>query len=483
VWGLAAQAWRHTGQLDLPPLYPALSAALSALGTALPSAAQGVSRACGVLVPAAVFGGARWAGATRRSAFFTGAAAALAPDLVVESLTVQPEALVALLYAAAAAGGLVWAGRASPGGRVGLLLFAASVALLGLAREHGLALLLPAACFAGAVAPRGMRLGAGVLVLAVAQLAPALLGVSVLRVPGTWPWAQKVTVVLEDLRLLHEGHLPSYLQATVDSYPTGRDAALAALRCAYTPDLARAIALNVARAVLLAGDLYLLLLLGVVGAAARFAPERLTFAGLVRSRSAWALAALALSIAPSALVWSQRRHASVLIPVALLGVALGSTALRRRSGWWIALALGAAGQLGVAIEAPAWLHDQADGRRAEAVLGLRLRDGYDALATPRALVAGSGGIVALYADLPFVVAEVNPVAPDAGWGSRTVLLGPVAEDPPQPAWAPIGGTSTLEAWRGPATPSGAVAARTAWFPVERGVRPLVPLSAPTCSAR
>ncbi|MBM4369745.1 MAG: glycosyltransferase family 39 protein, partial [Deltaproteobacteria bacterium] len=320
LWGLSALDWQVGNKVYVPPLFPALAGLAAWAGVGVADGGRLVSLVAGSVATAVVYAGARVLGLSRLAALLGGALVVVHPDLVAESLIFQPEAVTAAVLGAVGAGALLHATRRSV---ASFLAYAVAVGVAATAREHGLALLLPALLFAVLFPPRvaWARAWAPLALFGLVSLAPVLGRSSPLVLPTEWPWADKAAVVKRDLDALEQGLQPAYLNMNVDSYPAGDTVEAQAVSNAYpcaillpAEERPRALlALHWRRARALGHDLHAWLLGGLLGG------------GLLGwRRRNWAVAAalpsLLVVIVPAFVVWSQRRHAVVLLPASFLGV-------------------------------------------------------------------------------------------------------------------------------------------------------------------
>lgn len=313
LWGLTALDLADGNVPLVPPLYPAL-VALWPGGTLVESGAA-VSLIASALVPAAVFGAARVAGADRGFAAIAAVFALLIPDLCGMAQQLQPDSLTAL--ALVGLGGLL-AGSVRAD-RVGWACGWGAAALAGvlpMLREHG----LPAAIVAGLVlaltpGPRGGRL---MLLVGLALGIPLIMGWTEPAHPLRWPWADRGADALAVL--LHPTTADAPYASTL-----GRQGAKGYYDLLAAGDRLGIGAFHARRGLALAGDGWL-----VLGAA-------LGAALALRRRPLLALCAPLLSALPALILWSQRRHALVAVPLAL--AALGAMAGAGRAARGIALAL------------------------------------------------------------------------------------------------------------------------------------------------
>ncbi len=445
LWGLSALDWQVGNKLHVPPLFPALAGLAGWAGLGVADGGRLVSLVAGSAATAGVYAGARALGLSRLAALLGSALVVMHPDLVAESLIFQPEAVTAAVLGAVAAAALVHALRRSI---PSFVAYALAVGLAATAREHGLALLLPSLLFAALFPPRSpwARAWAPLALFALVSLTPVLGRSSPLVWPTEWPWADKAAVVQRDLVAIKDGFQPAYLNMNVDSYPAGDTVESQAVSDAYSCAIllpaeqrSRAIlGLHWRRARALGHDLHAWRVAGLGGATL-----------LAWRRRNWAMAAalpsLLVVIVPAFVVWSQRRHAVVLMPAAFLGVAAGADSL---SAWvpprarGVVLATLGAGALGFlawsgrptlegALEHLAGL---AADRRETAAFGRAIHQG-----TPQwTEVAGigpdqvvhEGGMVLLYAERAPIASQASDVQARPDVQSRLVQVVSAAREVP-----------------------------------------------------
>ncbi len=437
LWGLSALDWQVGNKVYVPPLFPALAGLAAWAGLGVADGGRLVSLVAGSAATAVVYAGARALGLSRLAALLGGALVVVHPDLVAESLIFQPEAVTAAVLGAVAATALVHAARRSIPSFIAYVL---AVGVAATAREHGLALLLPSLCFAALFPPhaRWARAWAPAALFALVSLTPVLGRSSPLVLPTQWPWADKAAVVKRDLEAMEQGFQPAYLNMNVDSYPAGDTAEAQAVSNAYPCAIllpaeerpGAILKLHWRRARALGHDLHSWLLAGLAGGGV-----------LAWRRRNWGVAAalpsLLVVIVPAFIVWSQRRHAVVLLPAAFLGVAAGADALAEwipRSARRVALALAGAGVLafvlwsgrGTLVGALEHLAKLAAERREAAAFGRAILEG-----TPQwSEVAGigpdqvvhEGGIVLLYAERAPIAAQASEVVARPNVQSRLVQV-------------------------------------------------------------
>jgi hypothetical protein len=366
---------------------------------------------------------------------------------------VQPDAVAAASLGLLGAALVLHADRRS-GASLGAVVAAAAVVVL--AREHGL-VLWPLIALYLVVWPPLVRGGRAVALLALflgVEVAAGLAGAGFARGPVDWPWLVKFDAPIEDLGKIQAGDAPSFVAVGLDSVPVGDRRWLSDLGDAYTKAMALPVGerwatvlrLQAARAAHIAGDLHRLALWALVGAAG-FAIHR-------RRPAYFAAVALPLAaILPTIAIWSARRHAAVLVPVAAIGVGFGVEALRgllaRRSprgavvvAWSLVLAVALAAWFGghrARTMGLGWLARKAEAGRAFAALGREIR----AVAPRDAFLVGvnhpelihTGGLVHVYAELPWLHESNARAAPTPAHGWRSVWLRDADAAPPGPGWA------------------------------------------------
>jgi len=420
----------------------------------------------------------RAAGGTRAGASLAGGLAIFAPDLVGESLIFQPESLTAFSFALCAAAFLTH-GVARRWWSAALLSIA--VAFSVLAREHGLIITLEGLMYLLLFPPRfrrsdgalggrlSGRLLAPVLLLAVIHLSPLLIGVKVLAPMWDWPWNDKASVPLRDIQAVAQGKTEpvnfGYLRSgVVQEAGPGIDRIAAEqivreyngfLGHLGAPDAIRKyIALNARWAVAVGHDLHLWILAGVFGT--------VLFMGARRRWDPLCLLLLSAVMLPVFVIWSQRRHVTVLLPIAFIGVGLGWSVLEawglgafeRMGGAWrrrvglavfplIAVLLGLAQWQWQPRQTHylAYLSALAQPRRAEAAAGRTIRERVrpgDVLATmdhfraPRSLLRLYSRLP--YGDLPHNALQGVLPVPHLGWRAFVEVN---AREKPGPGWAQV----------------------------------------------
>ena len=389
LWGMTAEDLRVGATPLVPPGYPAVLAALGTLGVPAITAGWWVSSAATALLGPATLLAARRAGASPTAAALAGLGALAVPDVFAWSQQLQPDAMAAL---AAVILALLLVRVDRPGDALAAGIFAGALPLL---REHGVAL---AALTAAAVALRGRR---GLVPLAALLLtwwlAPLLLGLSPGRHPLDVPWGDRAGGALAAL-------------FTDDPAALGFLRELPAPRRAEYVDLVQSgdrlgqVGWHAARSLRAAWDLWLVL--GIGGALALTS----------RRATAVRLALPLLAAVPALLIWSQRRHVALLLPVAL-ATAAAASAGRRRS-LLILLPLLAA--------APGWSTDWRDlgpRQRSERHRAESLAAVGDWLCThtpPGSLLGGIYQDVGLYCPLP----RHDPDGSPADWNTFLVADGP-----------------------------------------------------------
>jgi hypothetical protein len=356
LWGMTAMDLRVGAPPLVPPGYPALVALGTVVGAAPVSAGWVVAMASAALLPGAVFLAARGAGASRVAAGLAGAATLVLPDAGAWAQQVQPDATAALLLVALA-GALASGARAQRTGATPAALWAAAAlaGVLPLVREHG----GPAAAITIVVllGLRAWRPAAAAL--ALWWLGPLVVGLAPGLHPADVPWGDRAGGALQALTTTDPRQVPFARELP-------REARAAYMGLVASGDVVGRLRWHAARSLRLAWDGWLL-----VGAAGL---------GLLslRRRDAMALGALLLPALPALLIWSQRRHVLLLVPVALVGLAvatrgrargvsLGAIALAAALSWPAAWSGGVAGMRTERFRAEhlartaGWLRDHAPG--------------------------------------------------------------------------------------------------------------------------
>jgi len=375
LWGLSAKDLQQGVAPVVAPLYPAMVALLEGSGLPLVLAGQGLAMVCVALIPALLWCLARGAGASRAVSLLAALAALALPDVARWAQQLQPDALAALLLLAAA--GLLQ--RAWAGSKPAAWAAAVLVGLAPLVRMHGLAL-VPVALLVLVLRGQGrQRWGPPLLLLAVWWCGPLLVGMLPGPHPLAAPWFDRPASAVSVLQA-RDTQLVSYMPRLEGAHQQ------AYAQLLHEGDRMGQLVWHALRSLRLAWDLWALLALA--GAAAL----------LARRRALLALAAPLLCAAPALVVFSERRHVALLVPVALLvlAVAVGRLAFGARS----ALALALAGLLGWTLCGwPAAQEDlQTQSRRARrmAALAQEVAD----LEPPVRLYAGGRSDLALYLPLP-----------------------------------------------------------------------------------
>ena len=305
LWGLTAMDLRVGAPPLVPPAYPALVALGTLLGSLPVTAGWCISMVCAGLLPAAGFAVARTAGASRVAACSAALCILAFPDAGLWAQQVQPDAATALALL-----GLCGALGASLQGRHAAGWMAATIAgLLPMLREHG----TPAAALAILVLLWARAWGPAALAVGLWWLGPALVGVVPGWHPADVPWSSRsagafhalTTTDPQDvpfIRELHREDRSRYLERVLSGDVFGR------------------IGWHARRSVRLAWDGWLMLSAAAAGVL------------LARRRALLPVFLLLATAMPALLIWSQRRHVMLLVPVALVGVAVAATSRRRRLG-------------------------------------------------------------------------------------------------------------------------------------------------------
>jgi hypothetical protein len=295
MWCLAAVELREGRSVGVPPLWPALLHATSWIGGVRPwEAGTRLSPLFAAANLGALVAMLRREGASTTVIAATTLAAAAAPDALAFAFQVQPDALATFLVTAA-----VWAAREddrSPTVRSGALALLAP-ALLALVREHGAPML---AAMGVAVAwrrsPRAAAVAIGVLAAAAVA---AILEFD--HLPTRW-----TTPLRESFVFAGHGGVPSYIK---ELEPPDQLAFTSAWRDGSPIGVWR---VTMARLIHRNGVSLLLIAAGLVGW--RRASPRAPI-------GVWAAFSPLLLLL---LVWSQRRHTGIVLPIAWAGIGLGA---------------------------------------------------------------------------------------------------------------------------------------------------------------
>jgi hypothetical protein len=284
--------------------------------------------------------------------------------------------------------------------------------MLPLVREHG----VPLAALTGvallALGP-GRRWPRALAVVALVWLSPLLVGVSPGVHPLDVPWGDRAG-----------GALAAFTATTPDELPflreLHREPRRAYLERVAAGDRLGQLHWHAARSARLAADGWAWIALGAVSLAA----------AARRRRALLALGLPLLAALPALLIWSQRRHVTLLVPLAVVCAAVGAAQLGRAGR-----VLLAAVALALASGWPArWASLAADQRterlRAEhfADIGTFLA----AQAPPHSLLGGLFQDVGLYHPLP----RHDPDGSPADWSTWLVSDRPPPRSP-LGTWAPV----------------------------------------------
>jgi hypothetical protein len=460
LWGLAASTAAQ-GQLpDVAPGYPLLVALASMASGAVPWKVGGVlsvAVASGI-APATAALGLRL-GLSHPAAALAAVATLLAPDLLSFGVQLQPDAL-----ATAALLGVLWAGlrfedRPTWARAAAWMGTAAALATI---REHGVLVL-------GAVplALMARRRPAWALVLSMAAVVAALVAFQALP--------DRLAVPLRESPFAAgAGPVPDYVKEL--------PAQLAeAMRHAWERgDRLTVVAIVLSRLLVRSGANLVAIALGLAGFG-------LAWRGRIADRVPWAaLVALSPTVALFA-VWSHRRHTSVLLPIAVLGLLSGGRHLARRwPSWRRRSQLAALVGLGLAAtRLPAAYANLATG-------AARAREAREVAAW----MSGEPGVWLLggvhnEVNLFLLWPRHNPSAPEPGaplprsWSGtdwRTMWVGPVGSMPPP--FTQVHVADRLAVFR--LEPPPGVARPCADVLPDPGVlfatRPVVATSSPSCEA-
>lgn len=407
LWGLSARDLAVGAPPLVPPLYPALIGVLHTLGLGLVEAGQGLAALGAALVPPAVFWAARSAGAAPAPAVGAALLALAMPDLGAWSQQLQPDSLAALGLVLSA--GALARHHRSPSSRTALLLVVLA-GLLPLLREHGVA--VAAVIILGlTVLPR--RRGWALAAVGAWWLAPLLLGLPPGLHPLDTPWGDRAGGALAALTSRSPDELP-YLREL------HRGARRAYLALVAEGDVVGRLRWHAGRSLALATDGWLVLGLAAVGVSLQ--------------RRTRGLAAPLLAALPALLIWSQRRHVLLLLPVALAVLAAALPAGDQPRARWTpaAAAVGLAALLTVLL--PRWPGTvaglQSERPRAEhyAQIGGWICEN----TPPTVLLGGVFQDVGLYCPRP----RHDPDGTTADWHTAVV-----ADHPPAPvtggSWAAV----------------------------------------------
>ncbi len=402
LWGLTAADLGVGASPLVPPVYPGLIAAWALVsGGALVQAGTAVSLAAASVLPLAVCWAALGLGARPLFAGIAALLLAVSPDLLLWSQQLQPESLSAL--AVVLLGGLLARAGAARGATMGVVLLGAGLPLL---REHGL-LLAPLAGVGLALGrPGGWR--AGLALLGLAWLLPILGGWSSGWPPLAGPWSDRAGGALAALT----GEDPAQLGFLTELRRPEREAYLALVS---NGDVIGRVRWHASRSLSLAVDAW-----GWWAAAVALV---LT----TRWRRGLPVALLLLSAAPALLIWSQRRHVSLLLPLALCLVAAGLGRLWTTSAW-AARVQGVVGAVLVGALAWSWplqLPDLASRQLSETVHAsqqARISAELCSLATPGDLLGTRHQELGLGCPLP----RHDPDGSLADWRAWVLAEGPPA---------------------------------------------------------
>lgn len=403
IWGLTALDLGVGAPPHAAPAYPLLVSILHRQGVELVPGALALAGVFASLVPAAVLLAARTAGASRGGALVAGLVALAWPEGMGFAQQVQPDSLTTLLMVvtggllAAHGRGSRWAGWAA----------ALVGGLFPLVREHG----IPVAGLTALFLARERRGWPPLLLLlATFWLAPLIVGVVPTLSPFQTPWGNRPGGALAVLSGAGPEDVP--YARTLPPGPREVYHQLLASR-----DVLGILRFHSARALHLAWDSWWILAIGAALALVGGQP------------GARALMLPALSALPALIIWSQRRHVDVVVPLAFAAVA----ASFRPGGRARVAAAGAL--LGGLVLAPTWVSawralgpaQQSEVPRARTYAAiadwLRLNAG------DRALLGGVFQDIGLYVDIP----RHDPDGTRADW--RTWL---VSDHPPADGrWKPV----------------------------------------------
>jgi len=415
LWGLTARDLAVGAPPLVPPAYPALLGLVdSVTSVGLPTAGTTISLVAAGLLPASVGWLAGRSGARPGWCLAVGLTVLLCPDLGIWAQQLQPEALTAA-WGVLLAGALRAACDDEPSPTWGLVLLAGLAPLL---REHGLLLALVASAILLILRTSAWRAVAAIASLI--WLLPLLVPGSSLWPPGHGSWTTRAGGALAALM----SDDPAALGFLTELRRPEREAYLALVEEGGVLGRVR---WHAARSLTLAVDAW-----GWIAAAGVAALAS-------RRRQLMAPAALLLVAVPALLIWSQRRHVTVLLPIAWLVLALALSAWSRRR---LAVAVGLGLLAALSWTWPArWLSladAQLDESRHEAhlsTLGQWICDH----AEPEALLGGRHQDVGLSCPLP----RHDPDGSLADWRTWTV-----DERSPGQGWKSVHGEPEgLRVWR------------------------------------
>ena len=304
LWGGSALDLAAGNPVLVPPLYPALIATLRALGLETVPAGWAVSTLAAACVPLLVAMLGRHWGLSPLLSALGALLVMLHPELLTLAQQVQPDAL---LWAALLGLALLLDGNA-PRPAWGA---AALAGLLPLLREHGLPLGLLTALVLG-LRRRWGPLG---LLALLALLGPLPFGGGL----GASPWSERAGGALAALRATRPDELPFL-------HELHRGDRLAYLALVQAGDRMGQVAWHARRSLSLAGEIW-----AALGLALLVAPA--TGRGFTAGGPRMALL-LGASALPALLIWSQRRHVSLLMPLVVVALltAVGAGGWRRGLG-------------------------------------------------------------------------------------------------------------------------------------------------------
>ncbi len=402
LWGLTAMDLRVGADPLVPPGYPALVALFYGLGASLVAAGLGVSLVAASLLPGVAYAGLRALGLGRLAAAPVALLLA-SPDLVAWSQQLQPDALASLM--------LVTVGLAlalSPASAGAAWVAVVGSGLLPLVREHGLPLVALSGLALATTGP-GRRWPRVLALLALWWLAPLLVGVLPGPLPTQLPWSDRAGGALAALT----ADSPEGLSFLRELRPQQRQAYG---RLLLTGDRLGQLGWHLRRSLALAADAWALLGLSALALSA------LTWWRPQARRAALGLGLPLLTALPALLIWSQRRHVALLVPLALLGLLYALAQAPR----WLRGLCGAA-LLVLVLAWPGRLRSLAAEQRTERPRAEHFAElgGWLAAQAPAgALLGGIFQDVGLYHPLP----RHDPDGSPADW--RTYLL---SDRPPPPS--------------------------------------------------
>ena len=340
LWGLTARDLWVGARPLVPPLYPGLLAPWTAAGASPADVGGWVSLLSGGLVFALAMWALRRLGLMWHSAVTAGLLCFALPDVAGWAFQLQPDAL------AAAWGLALGLGLALhlKGHRRAVIAVVCLGGLAPLLRAHGL--VWAATAMLGLLAGPGRTRWTALLVPLLMWMAPVFLGVQPGIHPIDFPWSDRAGGALSALtttdpeslsylRELHRGEWAKYARLVTE----GRRVAQ--------------VTWHVKRSLMLAPDGWLIVGGGLLASTVH--------AWRSRSLSPLALALPLLAALPALIIWSQRRHVVLMVPLALVCI-VAATGDRKRVIALLSFVLAIHGGINWPRAAAAW---QTERPRAE----------------------------------------------------------------------------------------------------------------------